>query len=138
MPARARSSPSRCRSRPPARHRRADRIMGRAGLTAALRSFAAHWVRLALALLLALLTLVSGVTFGGWNVTGTGSGYSKALSAQTLTLSDASGSTTAQLYPSGSGDLVVKVTNPNPFAVTITGVSNGSGSITSNKGAACD
>jgi P pilus assembly chaperone PapD len=112
--------------------------MGSAGLSAMLRSLAAQRLRLALALFLALLTLASGVTFGGWNVTGTGSGYSKAVSAQSLTLSDASASTTAQLYPGGSGDLVVKVTNPNPFAVTITGVSNGSGSITSNKGAACD
>jgi hypothetical protein len=112
--------------------------MTKAGLTAVLRSFAAQRLRLAVALLVALLTLMSGVTFGGWSVTGTGSGYSKALSAQSLTLSDASASTSAQLYPGGSGDLVVKVTNPNPFAVTITAVSNGSGSITSNKGSACD
>jgi hypothetical protein len=112
--------------------------MNKAGLTAVLRSFAAQRLRLAVALLVALLTLMSGVTFGGWSVTGTGSGYSKALSAQSLTLSDASASTSAQLYPGGSGDLVVKVTNPNPFAVTITAVANGSGSITSNKGAACD
>ena len=112
--------------------------MSKAGLTAVLRSFAAQRLRLAVALLGGLLTLMSGVTLGGWNVSGTGSGYSKALSAQSLTLSDASASTSAQLYPGGTGDLVVKVTNPNPFAVTITAVSNGSGSITSNKGAACD
>lgn len=112
--------------------------MTRAGLTAALRSLACGRMRLASAMLLTLLTLASGVTYGSWSVTGTGNGYSKALTAQTLTVLDASASTTAQLYPGGTGDLVVKVTNPNPFAVTITGVSNASGSITSNKGAACD
>jgi len=54
-----------------------------------------------------------------------------------LTLSDASASTTAQLYPGGTGDISIKVTNPNPFAVTVSSAS-GAGTITSDKGAACD
>jgi hypothetical protein len=54
-----------------------------------------------------------------------------------LTLSDASASTTAQLYPGGTGDIWIKVTNSNPFAVTVTSVT-GAGTITSDKGAACD
>ena len=61
----------------------------------------------------------------------------QALTAQNLTLNDASASTVADLYPGGSGAVKLSVTNPNPFAVTITGVT-GAGTITSDKGAACD
>lgn len=112
--------------------------MSEASLIAALRSLAAQRLRLAFALVLTLLTIASGVTFGSWSITGSGDGYSKAVTAQNLTFVDVSGSTTAQLYPGGTGDLRVRVTNPNPFAVTLTAVSNGSGSITSDRGAACD
>ena len=94
--------------------------------------------RLAIALLLTAVMTAGGATYGGWTFVSTGSGYAKAVSGQALTLQDASASTSAQLYPGGSGDLVVKVANPNSFAVTITSVSNGSGSIASDKGAACN
>jgi hypothetical protein len=78
------------------------------------------------------------VTFGSWSVSSSaGSGYSKAKVASSLTLSDASASTTAQLYPGGTGDIWIKVNNSNPFAVTVTSVT-GAGTITSDKGAACD
>jgi hypothetical protein len=94
--------------------------------------------RLAIALLLVAAVIAGGVTFGSWAVgSSPGNGYAKATSAQNLTLSDASASTVAQLYPGGTGDVKVKVTNPNLFAVTITSVA-GAGTITSDHGAACD
>ena len=69
------------------------------------------------------MVVAGGVTFGSWAVgSSPGSGYAKATSAQNLTLSDASASTVAQLYPGGTGDVKVKVTNPNLFRVTITSV----------------
>ena len=107
-------------------------------LREALRIIAADKARLVLALSAVAVVATSAVTFGSWSVSSSaGSGYSKAKLALNLTLSDASASTTAQLYPGGTGDLWVKVTNPNPFAVTVTSVT-GAGTISSDKGAACD
>jgi hypothetical protein len=107
-------------------------------LRAALRVIAADRARLALALSAVAVLLTAALTFGSWAVgSSAGNGYAKAITAQNVTLSDASASTTAQLYPGGTGDLVVKVTNPNSFAVTVTSVT-GAGTITSDKGAACN
>jgi hypothetical protein len=107
-------------------------------LRAALRIIAADKAWLALALSAILVVATTAVTFGSWTVSSSaGSGYSKAKVASSLTLSDASASTTAQLYPGGTGDIWIKVTNSNPFAVTVTSVT-GAGTITSDKGAACD
>ncbi len=104
----------------------------------AVRIVAADKVRLALALSAAVMMATATVTFGSWSVSSApGGGYSKAVTAQSLTFTDVSGSAAAQLYPGGTGDLVVRVTNPNPFAVTITAVS-GNGTVTSDKGAACN
>jgi hypothetical protein len=71
---------------------------------------------------------VGTVTFGAWVVGGTGNAYSKALSSQNLTTVDATASTTASLYPGGSGTVTLSIVNPNPFAVTVTGVA-GNGAI---------
>jgi len=107
-------------------------------LREALRIIAADKARLVLALSAVAVVATSAVSVGAWSVSSSaGSGYSKAKIALNLTLSDASASTTAQLYPGGTGDLWVKVTNPNPFAVTVTSVT-GAGTITADKGAACD
>lgn len=107
-------------------------------LRAALRIIAADKARLALALSAVAVLLTAALTLGSWAVgSSAGNGYAKAITAQNVMLSDASASTTAQLYPGGTGDLVVKVTNPNSFAVTITSVT-GSGTITSDKGPACN
>jgi hypothetical protein len=94
--------------------------------------------RLAVALSLAAVVIAAGVTYGSWTVgSDAGNGYAKAVTAQNLTLSDAGASTVADLYPGGTGAVKVKVTNPNAFAVTITGVT-GAGTIVSDKGAGCD
>jgi hypothetical protein len=86
----------------------------------------------------AAVTLATGtVTFGSWVVgSSSGAGYSKARSSVNLTLNDVSASTVADLYPGGTGNVLVSVTNPNPFAVTITSIV-GAGTITSNAGAPC-
>lgn len=95
--------------------------------------------RLTVALALVAAVIAGGVTFGSWAVgSDPGNGYAKAKSSANLTLSDSSASTTAQLFPGGTGDVVVKVTNPNPFAVTVTSVKGTGGAITSDKGAACN
>lgn len=81
--------------------------------------------------------LAAGVAFAAWNASGTGSGYAKATTAQVLTTSDVAATTTAQLYPGGTADVKIKINNPNPYPVRVTTI-NGSGAITSDKGAACD
>jgi len=84
--------------------------------------------------LLALLAATIGIA--SWSTSTSGNGYSKAATATALTLSDASASTTGDLYPGGTGDLKVKVANPNSFPVRITAVSlTSGGTITSNVGA---
>ena len=83
------------------------------------------------------LALAGTVAFAAWTATGSGNGYAQAKTAVALTTVDVSASTTPQLYPGGSGDVLVKITNPNPYGVTVTGVT-GAGAITSDKGASCD
>jgi hypothetical protein len=93
---------------------------------------------LAVAIAMVAMVVAGGATFGSWAVSSSaGNGYAKAVTATNLTLNDASASTVADLYPGGSGAVKISVTNPNAFAVTITGVT-GAGAITSDKGAACD
>jgi len=82
--------------------------------------------------------MVAGsIAFAAWTASGTGSGYAKAKSAQPLTTVDVSGSTTATLYPGATGSLLLRVDNPNDYDVTISSVT-GNGTITSDKGAACN
>lgn len=83
------------------------------------------------------LALAAGVAWAAWTATGSGSAASGATTALALTTVDATALASAQLYPGGSGDVVVKVHNPNPFAVTVSQVV-GNGAITSDKGAACN
>jgi hypothetical protein len=103
-----------------------------------LKTIASSKFRLTLAALAAVMVVTAGATFGSWAVgSDSGNGYAKAVTAKNLTLSDASASTVADLYPGASGDVKLKVTNPNDFAVTITGIA-GDGTITSDQGTACD
>lgn len=85
----------------------------------------------------AAIVLATGVAWAAWTSTGIGSAASGATSALALTTVDAKALTSAQLYPGGTGDVIVKVHNPNPFAVTVSQVL-GNGAITSDKGATCD
>jgi hypothetical protein len=64
----------------------------------------------------------AGLVSAAWLAGGTGSGYAKAGSSQALTTVDASASTTATLYPGVSGDVTLKLSNPNPFPVRVTAV----------------
>ncbi len=83
--------------------------------------------------------MATGAIYAAWNTSGSGNGYAKAGTASALTIGDASASTTADLYPGSTGSVKLKVTNPNPFAVRITTVTKqAAGTITSDKGAACN
>jgi hypothetical protein len=90
-----------------------------------------------------VVTVIVGGMLGGsvalaaWVATGSGNGYAKATTAAALSTVDASGATTAQLYPGANGDVVVTIHNPNPYPVRVTAI-DGIGAITSDQGAACD
>jgi len=90
-----------------------------------------HIKKLAVAGSLIGASVISGVAFAAWTADGTGSGYAQAKTAQAVSTVSASADTTAQLYPGGAGDLQVRVTNPNDYNVTVTAISNGTGSIAS-------
>jgi len=77
------------------------------------------------------VAMASTVAFAAWTAGGTGNGYAQAKTAVNLTTSAAT--TTATLYPGGTGNVYLNVTNPNPYAVTITGVA-ANGSITASNG----
>jgi hypothetical protein len=94
-------------------------------------------LKTAFALAALTITVAGGMTLGSWAVSGSGNAYAKASTATALTIGDASASTTAQLYPGGSGDVKVMITNPNAFDVTVTSVTR-TGAIASDKGAACN
>src|SRR5437763_13634307 len=88
--------------------------------------------KLAVAVIAALFAAV-GLVYAAWTTNGTGSAYAKAGTAQSLTTVDVSASTSATLYPGVSGDVLVKIDNPNPYAVTVTAVT-GSGTIAADAG----
>ena len=67
---------------------------------------------------------IGGTAFAFWTSTGSGSG--SALVAHAQLVSVAGGSNNAlSLYPGANADIAVQVTNPNPYPVTITGVTAG-------------
>jgi len=82
----------------------------------------------------ALATLAAaGIAIAAWSTSTSGNAYSKATTASAIALSDASASTSGDLYPGGTGDLKLKVSNPNSFPVRISSVSlTSGGTITSN------
>ncbi len=68
--------------------------------------------------------MVVGTVAALWSAHGTGNGQSKALTAQTVTV--ASATATADLYPGYSGGKVsFTLANTNPYAITFTSMTPG-------------
>jgi hypothetical protein len=76
----------------------------------------------------AAIGLGGGVALAVWSVTGSGSGGAAASVASSLTITEVTPTgASASLYPGGPAGVVeFQVANPNPFAVTITGLTWGS------------
>jgi hypothetical protein len=79
--------------------------------------------------LLVGVAMASTVAFAAWTAGGTGDGYAQAKTAVNLTTSAATLSAT--LYPGGTGDAYVNITNPNPYPVKVTTVA-ANGAITAS------
>lgn len=71
--------------------------------------------------------LGSGVATAYWTTTGTGIGSATTASPQAVTLIAATGTVFDKLIPGGTADLLVALNNPNSYAVTITGISQQTG-----------
>lgn len=73
------------------------------------------------------MVLAGGAAYGAttWIValSAGSSGEGQAATVQNLTITSvATPSPAAQLYPGGAGDVVITISNPNPYPVTLTGV----------------
>lgn len=82
-------------------------------------------------------TLALGTAAASWRAAGDGTGNAAATSAVDLTTLDASALAPAELYPGSTGDVIVLLSNPNPFPLDVDRI-DGAGTITSDAGAACD
>jgi hypothetical protein len=96
--------------------------------------------RIGAALLVLGVIFAAGIAYAAWTSSGTGSGSAKAATAQALGTVSADVTTIAaadKLYPGQTnGKAVIKITNPNPYPVRITGVSFDTGSYVSSDQAA--
>jgi hypothetical protein len=77
--------------------------------------------------------LVAGVAFAAWTASGSGSGQASSRTAQTVTVTAATGA--ADLYPGANGAVYFTLTNTNPYSITFDTATVGT--ITSSNPAAC-
>jgi hypothetical protein len=68
--------------------------------------------------------------YAAWTSSGNGSGFAKASTAQALSSVTVSAAS-AGLYPGATSDLTLKLSNPNPYPITITDVT-GNGTISAD------
>ena len=64
------------------------------------------------------LVLAGGVAYAFWSTTGSGTGAAASGSSLGLTLTAGTASSNV-LYPTATGDVVVVISNPNGFAVSV-------------------
>jgi len=74
----------------------------------------------------------AGIAFAAWTTTGTGSGSATAGSAGSLTVTG--GSAVTGLFPTGSKDVTVTVTNNSPYKVAMDTITAGTTTVTGNTG----
>lgn len=85
----------------------------------------------ALAAAISVLAL-SGVAAAHWTAGGSGSGQASTATLQPLEVT--AGTAPPALYPGGVADAVIVVSNPNPFAVSITAIAPGEGALSVSGG----
>ncbi len=75
-----------------------------------------------------------GTAYAYFTSSGHGTGSGSVGTMQTVTISSATVNPSTPLLPGGSGDVTLKVTNPNSFAVTLVSVTGTGGTITADSG----
>ncbi|TQJ59961.1 hypothetical protein FBY30_2218 [Arthrobacter sp. SLBN-83] len=80
-----------------------------------------------------LVTAGAGTAYAFWSGTGAGSGSAAAGTMQAVTVDAlvAGDNPKAALYPGGSADVVLRLTNPNPYSVQVYSVT-GNGPVTAD------
>jgi hypothetical protein len=77
---------------------------------------------------------LAGGAYGYFTSSGKTTGSASTGSMQTVTVSATTATPSTPLLPGGTGDVTLKVTNPNSFAVTLIGVTGTGGTITADSG----
>lgn len=80
------------------------------------------------------LLVAGGTAWAAWTLSGSGNAAAKAGTAAAVTV--APGSVNGDMYPGGSGQVKVVVTNPNNYTAQVTAISV-TGSVTSSDQANC-
>jgi hypothetical protein len=95
---------------------------------------ASRRVLLIAALAVGLIAATTGIAFAYWNSSGTGSG-SASTGTMTIQVTALAGgdSNTTTLIPGGTGDVILRVSNPNAFSVHVTSIA-GNGTPTASNG----
>lgn len=82
---------------------------------------------IAVAAVTAAVAIGGGIAFAAWTASGNGSGSGAATVAQSLVVTaETPSGANASLYPGGpAGPIFFTVNNPNPYAITLTGITYG-------------
>lgn len=81
-------------------------------------------VKIAVSVAAIVSVACGGIAWAVWSANGSGSGRASSLTAQSVTVTAATG--TADLYPGFTqGDLFFTLTNANPYPVTFTAMASG-------------
>jgi hypothetical protein len=114
--------------------RNADQLL----MTRAIRSFTqlarARRLVAGLVALVAAIAAVGAYAYFTASASGTGSASAGTLQPVTVTAFTGSDSPSSPLLPGGTGDVILRISNPNPYAVTLVAVTGGPGSISADAG----
>lgn len=93
------------------------------------------WKALTAVVAFAVVAGVSGSAYGFWRAPGSGSGVAAVgtMSKVTIEATTATDAGSSKLYPGGTANVVLKVNNPNTFAVHVVSIAL-TGTITANSG----
>jgi hypothetical protein len=83
--------------------------------------------RIVLVAALAIAATAIGAAIAAWTTSGSGSGQAQAGTAQNLTIS--AGTPSTSLYPGASADVAATITNPNPYPVHVSSIALGAVSV---------
>jgi hypothetical protein len=78
--------------------------------------------------------LSAGTAYAYFTASGNGTGRASTGTMQAATIAAATATPGAALLPGGTGDVTLKVTNPNSYAVTLVSVTGTAGTITADSG----
>jgi len=85
--------------------------------------FASRNKKLTVVAVVVVAATAIGVAIAAWTTGGSGSGQAQAGSAQSLTIS--AGTPSSSLYPTTSADVAATITNPNSYPVHVSSIALG-------------